>query len=226
MLFELSDQHGFTIASDECYSEIWCQGEAPLGALEAAQKLGRTDFRRLVTLTSLSKRSNAPGLRSGFVAGDAKILQAFLQYRTYHGSAMSLPVQRASIAAWEDETHVEHNRQLYRDKFDQVTPLLSSVMDVARPEAGFYLWAGIPRHVCDGSDTEFARQLFAQYNVTTLPGSYLAREVSTHNQIPFNPGAGRVRLALVADLPTCLEAARRIQQFIACFSSSKQLQRP
>jgi len=211
-LFELADRHGFLIASDECYSEIYFRDEAPLGGLEAATKLGRSDFRRLVMLTSLSKRSNVPGMRSGFVAGDAAVLKAFLLYRTYHGSAMPPAVQRASIAAWNDEAHVVANRALYRDKFAQVTPLLAQALDVALPDAGFYLWAKVPAHVCGGSDTEFARALLAQYNVTVLPGSYLARESRG-----INPGAGRVRMALVADLDECLEAARRIVAFVQSF---------
>jgi N-succinyldiaminopimelate aminotransferase len=208
-LFELSDRYGFVIASDECYSEIYFRDEAPLGGLEAALKLGRSDFRRLVMLTSLSKRSNVPGLRSGFVAGDASIMKAFLLYRTYHGSAMNLAIQQASIAAWDDEAHVVDNREQYRRKFAQVTPVLAEVMDVALPDASFYLWAKVPDHVCGGSDTEFARQLLAQYNVSVLPGSYLAR--SAHGA---NPGTGRVRMALVAGVEECLEAAQRIAAFI------------
>ena len=208
-LFELSDRHGFVIASDECYSEIYFRDTAPLGALEAAQHLGRTDLRNLVVLTSLSKRSNVPGMRSGFVAGDAQVLKSFLLYRTYHGSAMSPAIQRASIAAWSDEQHVEDNRALYRLKFEQVTPMLAEVMDVALPDAGFYLWAKVPDQVCGGSDTVFARELLAQYNVAVLPGSYLAREA--HG---VNPGAGRVRMALVAGVDECLEAASRIVSFI------------
>jgi N-succinyldiaminopimelate aminotransferase len=211
-LFELSDRHGFVIAADECYSEIHFRDEPPLGAIEAAHQLGRTDLRNLISLTSLSKRSNVPGLRSGFVAGDAALIKAFLLYRTYHGSAMAPPVQRASIAAWNDEAHVEHNRALYRTKFAEVTPMLAEVLDVALPDAGFYLWAGIPAHVCGGSDTEFARQLLAQYNVTVLPGSYLARDA--HG---VNPGAGRVRMALVAGVDECREAARRIVDFVQSF---------
>ncbi|MBK6854241.1 MAG: succinyldiaminopimelate transaminase [Burkholderiales bacterium] len=209
LLFELSDRYSFVIASDECYSEIYFRDEAPLGGLEAAVKLGRTDFRRLIALTSLSKRSNVPGLRSGFVAGDAELIKSFLLYRTYHGSAMALPVQQASIAAWDDEAHVVANREMYRRKFAQVTPVLAEVMDVALPDAAFYLWAKVPDHVGGGSDTEFARALLAQYNVTVLPGSYLAREA--HG---VNPGAGRVRLALVADVDECLEAAHRIAAFV------------
>lgn len=202
-LFELSDRHGFVIASDECYSEIYFRDEPPLGGLQAAWQLGRKEFPRLVAFTSLSKRSNVPGMRSGFVAGDASLIKKFLLYRTYHGSAMSPVVQAASIAAWSDEQHVVENRALYRQKFGAVTPLLAQVLDVRLPDAGFYLWAGV-----GGSDTEFARDLLAQYNVTVLPGSYLARETGGRN-----PGAGRVRMALVADTAECLEAAERIVQF-------------
>ena len=212
-LFELSDRYGFVIASDECYSEIYFRDEAPLGGLQAAWQLGRQDFRRLVMLTSLSKRSNVPGLRSGFVAGDADILKDFLLYRTYHGGAMSPVVQAASRAAWDDEDHVVANRALYRTKFEQITPLLASAMDVRLPDAGFYLWAGVPA-AFEGSDTEFSRQLLAQYNVVVLPGSYLAREALGPDGRPHNPGAGRVRMALVAEPAECLEAAQRIVQFI------------
>ncbi|MBS0437350.1 MAG: succinyldiaminopimelate transaminase [Proteobacteria bacterium] len=204
-LFELSDRHGFVIASDECYSEIYFRDGPPLGSLEAATQLGRRDFRNLVALTSLSKRSNVPGMRSGFVAGDAALLKQFLLYRTYHGSAMSPVVQAASIAAWSDEAHVVDNRNLYRTKFAQVTPLLAGVMDVALPDAGFYLWAG----VSGGDDVAFALQLLAQYNVAVLPGSLLAREAGG-----VNPGAGRIRMALVAGVDECLEAAQRIVSFI------------
>jgi N-succinyldiaminopimelate aminotransferase len=207
-LFELSDRHGFVIASDECYSEIWFRDQPPLGGLQAAQALGRSDYRRLIAFTSLSKRSNVPGLRSGFVAGDAALMKAFLLYRTYQGAAMGPAVQRASIAAWGDEAHVEANRALYREKFAQVTPMLSAVMEVALPDAGFYLWARLPDGLCGGSDTVFARDLLAQYNVTVLPGSFLARESRG-----FNPGAGRIRMALVAGPDECVEAARRIASF-------------
>ncbi|WP_430421746.1 succinyldiaminopimelate transaminase [Methylibium petroleiphilum] len=208
-LFELSDRHGFVIASDECYSEIYFRDEPPLGSLQAALALGRSDFRRLIAFTSLSKRSNVPGLRSGFVAGDAAILKAFLLYRTYHGAAMGPAVQRASLAAWADEAHVAANRALYRQKFEQVTPRLASVLDVALPDAGFYLWARLPAAVCAGSDTRFARELLAQYNVAVLPGSYLAREAQG-----TNPGQGRIRMALVAGIDECVEAAERIVSFI------------
>jgi len=203
-LFALQDRHGFVIASDECYSEIYFRAEPPLGGLEAAAKLGRTDFRGLVAFTSLSKRSNVPGMRSGFVAGDSALIKKFLLYRTYHGSAMSPVVQAASTAAWGDEQHVVQNRALYREKFAQVTTLLAGVLDVKLPDAGFYLWAGV-----EGSDEKFARDLLAQYNVTVLPGSYLARDVGGRN-----PGAGRIRMALVADTAECLEAAERIVKFV------------
>ena len=208
LLFELSDRHGFVIASDECYSEIYFRDEPPLGGLEAAARLGRKDFKNLVALTSLSKRSNVPGLRSGFVAGDAALVKSFLLYRTYHGSAMSPVVQAASLVAWADEAHVVDNRAQYREKFSQVTPLLAGVMDVRLPDAGFYLWTAVPE-AFQGSDTEFSRALLANYNVVVLPGSYLAREA--HGA---NPGAGRVRMALVAETAECVEAAGRIVQFI------------
>ncbi len=204
-LFELSDRHGFVIASDECYSEIYFGDQPPLGSLQAALQLGRSDFRNLVALTSLSKRSNVPGMRSGFVAGDAKLLAQFLLYRTYHGSAMSPTIQQASIAAWSDEQHVVENRALYRAKFDRVTPMLAKVLNVALPDAGFYLWAQVP----GGDDLAFARGLLAQYNVSVLPGRLLAREA-----FGVNPGTGRVRLALVAELDECVEAAQRIVSYL------------
>jgi N-succinyldiaminopimelate aminotransferase len=204
-LFELSDRHGFVIASDECYSEIYFRDDAPLGALQAAQQLGRHDFKNLLMFTSLSKRSNLPGMRSGFVAGDAGLIKKFLLYRTYHGSAMSPVFQTASIAAWNDEAHVVANRALYREKFAQVTPMLADVLDVALPDAGFYLWAGVPQHNGTHDDVAFARGLLAQYNVNVLPGSLLAR-----NAHGINPGAGRIRMALVADLAECVEAVQRI----------------
>ena len=204
-LFELSDRYGFVIASDECYSEIYFREEPPLGGLEASYKLGRTDYKNLVAFTSLSKRSNVPGMRSGFVSGDANLLKKFLLYRTYHGSAMSGMVQAASIAAWDDEVHVVANRDMYRQKFAAVTPVLAKVLDVKLPDAGFYLWAGVP----GGDDQAFARDLLAQYNVTVLPGSFLARESQG-----FNPGAGRIRMALVAETQECMQAAQRIVEFV------------
>lgn len=207
-LFALSDRYGFVIAADECYSEIYFRDEPPLGGLEAAAKLGRGDFRNLIALTSLSKRSNVPGLRSGFVAGDASIIKSFLLYRTYHGSAMSGTVAAASIAAWNDEAHVVENRAQYRAKFAAVTPLLEPVLDMRLPDASFYLWAGVPAS-WQGDDPAFARALYAQYNVTVLPGSYLARDVAG-----TNPGRGRIRMALVADTAECTEAAERIVKFI------------
>lgn len=201
LAFMLSDRYGFTIAADECYSEIYFkEGEAPLGALQAAHLLGR-DFSRLVIFSSLSKRSNVPGMRSGFVAGDATILEKFLLYRTYHGCAMSPAVQAASVAAWNDEVHVQENRLLYAEKFDQVTPLLQGAMETSRPDAAFYLWAKT-----DGSDTDLAIRLYRDLNITVLPGSFLAREA--HG---INPGKGFIRMALVASLQECLDAAKRIQ---------------
>ena len=207
-LFALSDRYGFVIASDECYSEIYFRDEPPLGGLQAAARLGRNDFKNLVSFTSLSKRSNVPGLRSGFVAGDAALMKAFLLYRTYHGSAMSPVVQAASIAAWGDEAHVVENRNLYRTKFAQVTPVLAEVLDVKLPDASFYLWAGVPTG-WQGDDAAFARALYEKEHVTVLPGSYLAREFNG-----LNPGRGRVRMALVAETAECLEAAGRIARFV------------
>ena len=204
-IFERADRHGFVIASDECYSEIYPDEAAPpLGALEAAHRLGRSDFRNLVVFTSLSKRSNAPGLRSGGVAGDAAVLKRFLLYRTYHGGAMSLTVQHASVAAWKDEAHVVANRAQYREKFAEVIPLLAPVLTLDRPDASFYLWAGVP----GGDDPAFARELFAATHVSVLPGRYLARDA--HG---VNPGSGYVRIALVPGVDECVEAARRIRDF-------------
>jgi N-succinyldiaminopimelate aminotransferase len=197
-LFELSDRHGFVIASDECYSEIYCN-EAPLGALEAAHKLGRS-YDRLIVFSSLSKRSNAPGMRSGFVAGDPALIKKFLLYRTYHGSAMSLAVQAASIAAWNDEAHVRENRRLYAEKYRAVLPLVKRPLQTEMPDGGFYLWMRTPI-----DDTEFARRLNAQYNVLVLPGSYIAR--SSHG---VNPGANHIRVALVPPLADCVEAVERM----------------
>lgn len=206
-LFELSDRYGFIIASDECYSEIYFKNDPPLGGMEAAHKLGRTGYPRLISFASLSKRSNVPGLRSGFVAGDAAVLKKFLLYRTYHGGAMSPPVQAASISAWNDESHVQDNIAKYITKFSQVTPLLQEVLDVSLPDASFYLWANVGKLV-NISDTEYAKRLYAEYNVTVLPGSYLARDA--HGT---NPGNGRIRMALVAEVEECLEAAQRIVAF-------------
>ncbi len=206
-LFTLADKHGFVIAADECYSEIYFQDDAPLGALEAAHKLGRADYARLVVFSSLSKRSNVPGMRSGFVAGDAGLIKNFLLYRTYHGAAMSPAVQAASAVAWRDEEHVKENRAKYITKFRQVTPLIKEVLEVDLPDAGFYLWAKIP-DALGISDTEYAKRLYAEYNVTVLPGSYLAREA--HGD---NPGRNRLRMALVAEVDECLEATRRIVEF-------------
>ncbi len=202
-LFEMSDRYGFVIAADECYSEIYFDEDKPLGALQAAQQLGRGDYRNLVVFSSLSKRSNVPGLRSGFVAGDANILEKFALYRTYHGCAMNPAVQAASIAAWNDEAHVAENRRLYAEKFERTIALLSPVLPAHKPDAGFYLWINTPI-----PDTDFARQLYRDYNVSVLPGSFLAREA--HG---INPGANFIRLALVAGLDETLEAAQRITTF-------------
>lgn len=208
-LIQLAHEYDFVIAADECYSEIYLNEEqAPTGLLQAAFNGGYTDMSRCVVFHSLSKRSNAPGLRSGFVAGDADILKQFLRYRTYHGCSMPPSTQAASIAAWNDEDHVAHNRELYREKFEAVLEILSPVMQVSMPEAGFYLWAETPI-----ADTEFARQLFEQQNVTVLPGSYLGRDT-----VAGNPGANRVRMALVAPLEECIEAAMRIRSLIEQFN--------
>lgn len=205
-LFELSDRHGFVIASDECYSELYYDElRPPLGVLQAAWQFGRRDFERVVAFSSLSKRSNVPGMRSGFVAGDAAILQRFLLYRTYHGSAMSLPVQHASIAAWRDEEHVRANRQLYADKYRAVLPMIAAPLSAGMPEGGFYLWVRTP-----GDDASFARELHRQYNVLVLPGSFLARDA--HGA---NPGRHHVRIALVAPMAECVEAVQRINQYVA-----------
>jgi len=211
-LFELSDRHGFIVASDECYSEIYFdENRPPLGGLEAAWRLGRGDFRRLIAFSSLSKRSNVPGMRSGFVAGDADILAKFLLYRTYHGCAMNPAVQAASAVAWSDEKHVVENRRLYREKFEKTLAILSPVTDVEMPEAAFYLWLRTPI-----ADTEFAKQLFEQYNVTVVPGSYLAREARG-----INPGRNFIRVALVAPVEECLEAAQRLKAFYSRFAKGK-----
>ena len=200
-IFELSDKYGFVIAADECYSEIYFdETNPPLGALQAAHLLGRS-YKNLIIFSSLSKRSNVPGMRSGFVAGDADLIAKFLLYRTYHGSAMSPTVQMASAAAWNDEAHVIENRRLYAEKFNTVTPMLSKVLEVEMPDAAFYLWAKT-----NGKDTDFAVKLYRDLNITVLPGSLLAREA--HGT---NPGAGFIRLALVASLNECVEAAKRMQ---------------
>jgi len=208
-LFEMSDRYGFVIASDECYSEIYFD-TPPLGALQAAQQLGRSDYRNLVVFSSLSKRSNVPGMRSGFVAGDAAIIAKFTLYRTYHGSAMNPVIQAASIAAWNDEAHVAENRRLYVEKFDRVLEILKPVLPVTLPDAGFYLWIRSPL-----ADTAFAQALYRDYNVTVLPGSYLARTAQG-----VNPGENFVRLALVANTEETVEAAQRIAKFVGAYGNT------
>jgi len=203
-LFALSDRYGFVIASDECYSEIYFEeGRPPLGALQAAQQLRRKGYPRLVVFSSLSKRSNVPGMRSGFAAGDASVLKQYLLYRTYQGCAMSPTVQQASITAWNDEAHVVENRRLYREKFAAALEILRPAIEVEMPDAAFYLWLNTPI-----PDTEFARRLYQQQAVTVLPGSYLARESGG-----VNPGSNRVRIALVSSVAECVESALRIRAF-------------
>jgi N-succinyldiaminopimelate aminotransferase len=204
-LIEKAERYDFIIASDECYSEIYAdEANPPPGLLQAAKAMGNDGFERCVVFHSLSKRSNAPGLRSGFVAGDARILGEFFRYRTYHGCAMPGQHQAASIGAWRDEQHVIANRQIYREKFDAVLEILDGALEVTKPPAGFYLWPRTPIE-----DAEFARSLFDTQNVTVLPGSYLSREVDG-----VNPGQNHIRMALVAPLDECIDAARRIRGFV------------
>ena len=204
-LITLAEKHDFIIASDECYSELYFdESKPPVGLLEAAAEMGNTDYSRCVVFHSLSKRSNLPGLRSGFVAGDKNVLAQFLKYRTYHGCAMPVHHQKASIKAWQDEKHVEENRALYQKKFTDVLEIIGTSLDVSMPDASFYLWAKTP-----ASDEDFAQRLFAEQNITVLPGSYLSRDANG-----INPGSGHVRMALVASYEECIEAAKRISQFM------------
>ncbi len=204
-LFELSDQYNFIIAADECYSEIYFnEQEPPIGLLQTAAKLGRDDYKNCVVFHSLSKRSNVPGIRSGFIAGDENLIREFLRYRTYHGCTMAPYTQVASIEAWNDETHVKENRRLYREKFAAVLKILKPVMDVEQPDAGFYLWPRTPIN-----DTEFCKVLLAEQNIVVLPGSFLSRESNG-----INPGANHIRVALVAEIQQCIEAAERIVETI------------
>jgi N-succinyldiaminopimelate aminotransferase len=209
-LLRLAERYDFVIASDECYSELYDdESNPPVGLLEVAQQLGNTEFKRCMVFHSLSKRSNAPGLRSGFVAGDAEILQHYFQYRTYQGCAMPLPTQYASISAWQDEAHVIENRRLYREKFTAVIDILTDVCEIKKPAASFYVWLKIPARLTM-TDTEFTKQLFAEQNITVLAGSFLSRDFNG-----VNPGLNHVRIALVAPLADCVEAAKRIKQFIS-----------
>ncbi len=204
-LLELADKHDFVIAADECYSEIYLNEDAPpMGLLQAASNLGRNDFERCLVFHSLSKRSNVPGMRSGFVAGDKNLIKQFLRYRTYHGCSMPLYTQMASIVAWQDEAHVRKNRTLYRQKFDAVLDILEPVLNVSKPDASFYLWPETPI-----TDTEFAAGLYAQQNITVLPGTFLSRSIDAGD-----PGKNRIRIALVAEIDQCIEAAERIRSFI------------
>ncbi len=213
-LIVLADEYDFIIASDECYSEIYFDEAAPpLGLLEVAAKMGRDNFKRCVVFHSLSKRSNLPGLRSGFVAGDAEVLKKFLLYRTYHGCTMSIPTQAASIKAWGDEQHVVDNRSRYREKFAAVLEILSPVLDVQRPDAGFYLWVKTP-DITGIDDESVSRDLFALENITVVPGRYLSRDTLTTDGKTINPGINRVRMALVAPLEECIDAAQRIRSYI------------
>jgi N-succinyldiaminopimelate aminotransferase len=204
-LIELSDKHNFIIASDECYSEIYTdEHNKPVGLLEVCAELGRNDYKNCVVFHSLSKRSNLPGLRSGFIAGDADVMQKFLLYRTYHGCSMGIHTQLASIAAWNDEEHVKENRRQYKQKFEQVLDILKPVMDIKQTDASFYLWPKTPIN-----EEDFAQKLFEEENITVLPGSYLSRTVDG-----VNPGEGRIRMALVAEVEECIEAAHRIKNLI------------
>lgn len=204
-LINLAQQYDFVIASDECYSELYFdEDQPPLGLLQAAAQMGNSSYKHCVVFHSLSKRSNAPGMRSGFIAGDAEILAKFLLYRTYHGCAMPPPFQAASVVAWQDETHVRANRDQYRAKFEAVLEILSPVMDVKKPDAGFYLWPKTPI-----DDQAFTKELVARANVHIVPGSYLSRETAAGN-----PGQNRVRMALVATQAECIEAAQRIRHVI------------
>lgn len=209
-IFALSDQYGFVIAADECYSEIYFdEASPPLGALQAAHQLGR-GYKKLIIFSSLSKRSNVPGMRSGFVAGDANMIEKFTLYRTYQGCALNPAIQHASIAAWNDEAHVIENRRLYAEKFNAVTPLLANILEVQLPDAAFYLWARIDQKLIAMTDTELAVKLYRDFNITVLPGSLLAREA--HG---VNPGQNFIRMALVASFDECMEAARRMQGLVA-----------
>jgi len=208
----LAEQHDFIIASDECYADLFDdESQPPASLLSAALAMGNSGFRRCMTFHSLSKRSSLPGLRSGFVAGDAALIKPFLLYRTYHGCAMPVPTQKASVAAWSDDAHVVANRALYRRKFDRVLPILAPVIQALRPAGGFYLWLNV-----GGDDEAFTAGLFAEQNVTVVPGSYLARQSPQGN-----PGTGYVRISLVASEEECVQAATRIRAFLLSRNTAK-----
>jgi N-succinyldiaminopimelate aminotransferase len=200
----LAERHDFVIAADECYADLYLDPQPPPSLLQAARESGRESYQRCIVFHSLSKRSSLPGLRSGAVAGDPELLRRFLLYRTYHGCAMPVPTQFASVAAWGDDAHVETNRRLYQEKFERVLPILQRVLKVGRPDGAFYLWPEIP-----GDDVEFTRALHQQQHLTILPGSYMARDTAAGN-----PGRGRVRISLVAGVKECVEAAERIRRFV------------
>ena len=201
-LIQLSDQYGFIIASDECYSELWFD-QAPVGLLEVCAEIGRDDYKNCIVFHSLSKRSNLPGMRSGFVAGDANLLAPYLNYRTYHGAAMPVQHQLASIAAWHDEQHVEHNRSAYREKFQLFQDALGSRLGLKKPDAGFYYWLQVE------DDEAFAKKLYTEANIIVLPGRYLSRETATGN-----PGKHHVRMALVSSITQCQEAISRLEKIL------------
>lgn len=201
-LIQLSDQYNFIIASDECYSELWFE-QPPVGLLEACAKMGRNDYKNCVVFHSLSKRSNLPGMRSGFIAGDSTLLAPYLKYRTYHGAAMPVQHQLASIVAWNDEYHVEESRKQYRQKFDLFQNELGHLLPLEKPDAGFYYWLKVD------NDEAFAKKLLKEANIKVLPGRYLSRETKEGN-----PGENHVRMALVADIQQCEEVARRLKNIL------------
>jgi N-succinyldiaminopimelate aminotransferase len=207
---KLAEKHDFVVASDECYAELYRdEGNPPASLLQAALANGADSFQRCMVFHSLSKRSSVPGLRSGFVAGDPALIKPYLLYRTYHGCAMPVPTQLASIAAWNDDAHAAANRALYREKYARVLPILAPVLDVVEPDGAFYLWPDVQR-----DDEAFTRELYATQNLTILPGSYLARDTGARDARAGNPGRQRVRISLVAPVEECVIAAQRIRTFL------------